>query len=104
MRLLNSENNNDASFNEASGIIISDFEKDTIGEIGNISMGTSATTLSTLLRKKVSITTPNVSVTTLAQLQSEYPLPYVVIKVQLYGGYFGNQYSHRTERRCRRYC
>ena len=43
---------------------INDFEKDALGEIGNISMGTSATTLSTLLRKKVSITTPNVFTTT----------------------------------------
>lgn len=87
--LLNSENNSDDSFNNAPAIMISDFEKDTIGEIGNISMGTSATTLSTLLRKKVSITTPNVSVTTLAQLQSEYPLPYVVIKVHYTEGVTG---------------
>ncbi len=87
--LLNSENNIEDSFNDTPGIIISDFEKDTIGEIGNISMGTSATTLSTLLRKKVSITTPNVSITTLAQLQSEYPLPYVVIKVHYTEGVTG---------------
>ena len=87
--LLNNENNADDSFSDVSSILISDFEKDTIGEIGNISMGTSATTLSTLLRKKVSITTPNVFVTTLAQLQSEYPLPYVVIKVNYTEGING---------------
>ncbi len=33
---------------------ITSIEKDTIGEIGNISMGTAATTLSTLLNKKKS--------------------------------------------------
>jgi flagellar motor switch protein FliN/FliY len=37
-------------------------ESDALGEIGNICMGTSATTLSTLLGKTVSITTPRVGV------------------------------------------
>lgn len=68
---------------------INDFEKDALGEIGNISMGTSATTLSTLLRKKVSITTPNVFTTTRERLQSEYPLPYVVVEVQYTEGLSG---------------
>jgi flagellar motor switch protein FliN/FliY len=68
---------------------LSDFEKDTIGEIGNISMGTSATTLSTLLKKKVSITTPSVLMTTASQLQSEYPLPYVIIEVRYTEGIDG---------------
>jgi len=60
---------------------ISDFEKDAVGEIGNISMGTSATTLSTLLGKRVSITTPSVKITTRSQLKAEYPRPYVIIEV-----------------------
>ncbi len=37
---------------------LSDMEKDTVGEISNISMGTAATTLSALLNQKVSISTP----------------------------------------------
>ncbi|MFD2208836.1 flagellar motor switch phosphatase FliY [Virgibacillus halophilus] len=37
-------------------------EKDTLGEIGNISFGSSATTLSTLLNEKVEITTPSITV------------------------------------------
>jgi len=37
-----------------------DMEKDAIGEIANISMGSAATTLSLLLSKKVDITTPTV--------------------------------------------
>lgn len=69
---------------------ISDFEKDTIGEIGNISMGTSATTLSTLLRRKVNITTPNVFITTPQQLQTQYPLPYVVVEVRYTEGIKGS--------------
>jgi flagellar motor switch protein FliN/FliY len=68
---------------------INDFEKDALGEIGNISMGTSATTLSTLLRRKVSITTPDVSVTNRQKLQSDYPLPYVVIEVKYTQGLSG---------------
>ncbi len=72
-----------------SGVELSDFERDAVGEIGNISMGTSATTLSTLLRRKVSITTPRVSITNQAQLQAEYPLPYVVIEVKYTEGISG---------------
>lgn len=77
--LLKGEGNQDNSMSQS--FRISDFEEDTLGEIGNITMGTSATTLSTLLRKKVSITTPTVMVTTPEQLRSEYPLPYVVVEV-----------------------
>jgi len=72
-----------------SPIQLSDFECDTLGEIGNISMGTAATTLSTLLRQKVSITTPDVSVTSGKQLRDDYPLPYVVVEVQYTEGLEG---------------
>lgn len=65
------------------------FEKDALGEIGNITMGTAATTLSTLLRKRVSITTPNVMVTSREKLQSDYPLPYVVAEVRYTEGLSG---------------
>lgn len=69
---------------------LNDIEKDTLGEIGNISMGTSATTLSTLLRRKVSITTPQVTLTTREQLQSSYPMPYLVVEVQYREGLQGS--------------
>lgn len=69
---------------------LTDFEKDALGEIGNITMGTSATTLSTLLRKKVSITTPMVTVTTSEKLRSEYPRPYVVVEVDYTDGLLGS--------------
>lgn len=68
---------------------LSDFDRDALGEIGNISMGTAATTLSTLLKKKVSITTPDVSLITGKQLQDEYPLPYVVVEVEYTEGLNG---------------
>jgi flagellar motor switch protein FliN/FliY len=69
---------------------ITDFEEDALGEIGNITMGTSATTLSTLLKKKVSITTPKVSITTPEQLRADYPLPYVVVEVNYTQGLQGS--------------
>jgi len=42
--------------------IFSDMEKDVIGEVMNISLGSSATSLSTLLGKRVDITVPKVTV------------------------------------------
>ncbi|KUG03601.1 flagellar motor switch protein flin [hydrocarbon metagenome] len=69
---------------------ISEYQKDTLGEIGNISMGTAATTLSLLLKRKVSITTPLVTVTTRQEIQNEYPLPYVIAEVQYTQGLSGS--------------
>ncbi len=64
-------------------------EIDAIGEIGNICIGTSATTLFTLLGQKVTITTPKVSVTTWDQLAKDYPLPYVGVKIKYTRGLVG---------------
>ena len=47
---------------------IGDVEKDIIGEVGNISMSTAATTLSSILNHKVLITTPMVSCVTFKQI------------------------------------
>jgi len=87
--LLKVQDNNDAPSAGIETTDLSDFEKDTLGEIGNISMGTAATTLSTLLRKKVSITTPNVAVISSDQLQDDYPMPYVVAEVEYTVGLAG---------------
>ncbi|MDH7480194.1 MAG: flagellar motor switch phosphatase FliY [Syntrophomonadaceae bacterium] len=65
-------------------------EIDALGEIGNIAMGSSATALSTLLGKRVSITVPRVAETTPRQLQSQYPIPFVVVRVQYTTGVQGN--------------
>ena len=67
-----------------------DMEKDAIGEIGNISMGSAATTLSVLLGHKVSITTPFVSIDTLKTIQDNYPLPYLIAEVGYTIGIDGN--------------
>ncbi|MCX7708917.1 MAG: flagellar motor switch phosphatase FliY [Clostridia bacterium] len=64
-------------------------EVDALGEIGNISMGTSATTLFTLLGHKVMITTPKVTVTSWDQLSKEYSTPYVAVRVEYTDGLVG---------------
>ena len=69
---------------------ISDLERDALGEIGNISMGGAATTLSVLLGRKVSITTPTVSVSNLRTLKEKYPIPFLVVEVGYSIGIEGN--------------
>ncbi len=61
---------------------LSDVEKDAIGEVANISMGTSATTLYSLVNKKVNITTPVVEMTTWADVIKEYERPCVFIQIK----------------------
>ena len=75
--------------NSSTHIDFNDNEKDAIGEIGNISMGTSATTLSTLLGHRVNITTPKVSVTSIEELSDLYPLPFVAVDVRYKEGLEG---------------
>ena len=64
-------------------------EKDILGELGNISMGSAATTLSTLLNKKVEITTPMVNVQTVEEFEESFPEPAVLFKVNFVEGMTG---------------
>jgi flagellar motor switch protein FliN len=68
---------------------ISSMEQDALGEIGNISFGSSATALSTLLNQKVEITTPRVSIVNKNSLEEEFPHPYVAIEVKYTEGFSG---------------
>ncbi|MCM3759458.1 flagellar motor switch phosphatase FliY [Alkalihalobacillus oceani] len=68
---------------------ISDIEKDALGEIGNISFGSAATALSTLLSQKVDITTPELSLILKEKLEKEFPQPHVAIHVQYTEGFQG---------------
>ncbi len=61
---------------------ITDEEKDAIGEVANISMGTSATTLYSLVNRKVNITTPVVDMATWDAIVDEYERPCVFIKIK----------------------
>jgi len=79
----------DMPINNKDSVEFTEEEKDAIGEIGNISMGTSATTLSTLLGQRVIITTPEVEIVTFEQLSSEYSLPFVAVDVKYKEGLEG---------------
>jgi flagellar motor switch protein FliN/FliY len=71
-------------------LLLNEEEKDALGEIGNISMGTSATTLYALLGQKVSITTPRVEETTWDEISRMFQEPpYIAIKVQYTQGLMG---------------
>ena len=73
-----------------TGDTITDMERDALGEIGNSSMGGAATTLSVLLGRKVSITTPTVSISNMSQLKEKYPIPFLVVEVGYSIGIEGN--------------
>ncbi|GEL06666.1 flagellar motor switch phosphatase FliY [Salisediminibacterium halotolerans] len=71
------------------GNYLSDIEVDTLGEIGNISFGSSATALSSLMNQKVEITTPGVSVIHSDELVKEFPKPHVAVSVEYTSGFEG---------------
>ena len=69
---------------------LTDVEKDAIGEVANISMGTSATTLYSLVNRKVNITTPVVTTETWESILEEYEKPCVFIEIQYTVGLEGS--------------
>lgn len=68
---------------------LTSLEQDALGEIGNITFGSAATALSTLLGKKVDITTPKVSAVAKDELVKEFPLPHVAVHVNYVDGFHG---------------
>lgn len=68
---------------------LSNIEIDTLGEIGNISFGSSATTLSTLLNQKVEITVPEVSIINKTDLASSITFEPVSVQVNYVDGLTG---------------
>ncbi|MDD4334892.1 MAG: flagellar motor switch phosphatase FliY [Desulfotomaculaceae bacterium] len=81
-----------APVGEQQGIVgeyITDEEKDALGEIGNICMGSAATTLSMLLNQKVSITSPKITISTLEELFSNFLKPHITIHVRFIEGLLG---------------
>jgi len=73
----------------ADQALLSEVEKDAIGEIANISMGSSATTLYSLVNRKVNITTPVVTLAQWTNLMSEYEKPCVFIQIRYTQGLDG---------------
>ena len=86
------------STTEASSIVgsqidenlLTETEKDAIGEVANISMGTSATTLYSLVNRKVDITTPVVSLATWENVLEYYEKPCVFIQIKYTTGLDGH--------------
>lgn len=74
----------------AEGFALTDIEKDAIGEVANISMGTSATTLFSLVNQKVNITTPVVSVSNWEKLTRDKERPCVFIQIKYTTGLDGS--------------
>ena len=78
--------------------LLSDIEKDAIGEIANISMGTSATTLFSLVNQKVNITTPKVQLANWDTVMADYPAPCVFVEIQYTMGLTGSNILILNER------
>lgn len=68
---------------------LSDSDKDLLGEIGNISMGSASTALSTIISRMVNITTPRVSLITLDQIKSQFDIPNIALEVEYIEGLTG---------------
>ncbi|WP_042144812.1 flagellar motor switch phosphatase FliY [Paucisalibacillus sp. EB02] len=86
-----SDNSQSEKVNDALSMsdYLSTIEIDTLGEIGNISFGSSATTLSTLLNQKVEITTPKVAIITNYQKEEVFQFEHVSIQVNYVEGFTG---------------
>ena len=65
-------------------------EKDAIGEVSNISMGAAATSLSTLVNQKVTITTPEVMIVDWDSFVKKHTAPYVTVQLKYKEGLEGN--------------
>ncbi len=99
----NTDSADDTSFSNAYSAAVSDavsdtsegeellneMERDAIGEVANISMGSSATTLYSLVNRKVNITTPVVSMSKWKNLLDEYEKPCVFIQIKYTQGLDG---------------
>ena len=85
-----SDDSESSSTAEPEKSYLTDMEKDTMGEISNISMGTAATTLSSLVNQKVDITTPTVLFSTWDDLVNSYDRPCVFLQISYREGLSGN--------------
>ena len=78
--------------------LLNDEEKDAIGEVANISMGSSATTLYSLVNQKVNITTPQVELANWNTVLQNYEKPCVFIQIKYTVGLEGTNILILKER------
>ena len=83
------EDNNEEGKVEVQEEILSDLDKDLLGEIGNISMGSASTALSQILNQPVNITTPVVGITTIGELKNNFDVPNILLEVEYTSGIVG---------------
>lgn len=81
--------NSSVSNEPIAGFSLNEDQKDALGELGNISFGSAATSLSTLLAQRVDITTPTVNVIHSSDVQNAFPKPYVMVTVKFTEGLKG---------------
>ncbi|WP_047393813.1 flagellar motor switch phosphatase FliY [Exiguobacterium sp. ZWU0009] len=96
--LLRGTPSNDEPQDSDAEEILDDMEIDALGEVGNISLGNSATALSALLNQKVEITTPHVRMISMEELRSRYPIPHVALRVGYTEGFKGENVLILTQR------
>ena len=94
--LLNDDSGSDSS--DTNDRLLTDEEKDAIGEIANISMGTAATTLFSLVNRRVEISTPVVSFSNWDDIVASYEKPCVFIKIAYTVGLDGSNILVLKER------
>lgn len=75
---------------DAGEELLTAVERDAIGEVANISMGSSATTLYSLVNRKVNITTPTVSLADWSSMLATYEKPCVFIQIKYTTGLDGS--------------
>lgn len=76
--------------NAAEETGLKESDKDVIGEVGNITMSTAATTLSSLINRRVSITTPRVRYIHFKEIIAECEIPKVVTRIEFKEGLMGS--------------
>lgn len=75
--------------NEMQNFNLSDMERDVIGEVMNISMGSAATAMSTILDKKVNITTPRIETMPVDEFEFSYLEPVMGVLIKYVEGIDG---------------
>lgn len=74
---------------ELTATMLSPMEMDVIGEVMNISMGSGATAMSTVLDAKVNITTPRIEVVSINQFDFSYLEPVIGVSIKYVEGIDG---------------
>ena len=69
---------------------LSHMEKETIAEVGNISLGAAASALSAILNRRVYITTPRLEMRAVNQVKESYPVPCLLVEVKYLSGLQGS--------------